>query len=191
MKKIIFCSICAVGLALLLSGCGATKTDDVTVIKNNSKNMKIISQAFDNEASIPAKYTCDGLGINPPFVISGVPENTVSLALVAWDPDVPHAIRTDGNWDHWVVFNINPSTQQINEGQEPDGVHGITTSNTHAYVPPCPPDGQHRYFFKVYALDTTLDLSEDATRADVEQALTGHVLDEAQIMGVYCREGNC
>ena len=152
--------------------------------------MKITSKAFENEGQIPKKYTCEGDGINPDFQIFDVSQETKSLVLLAWDPDVPLSAGTNGNWDHWVVFNIKPTLKKIEEGLEPDGVHGITTSDTHKYVPPCPPDREHRYFFRVCAIDILLNLTEQATRRDVEDAIENHIIDEAQIMGKYCKEIN-
>jgi Raf kinase inhibitor-like YbhB/YbcL family protein len=147
--------------------------------------------AFEDGDKIPKKYTCEGEGINPSFQIIDIPNSAISLVLLSWDPDVPLEAGTNGNWDHWIVFNISTDNVIIDEGVEPEGIHGITTSKTHKYVPPCPPDREHRYFFKIYALDTLLTLSELATRADVEKAMKKHIIDEAQIMGTYCKKVNC
>jgi Raf kinase inhibitor-like YbhB/YbcL family protein len=153
--------------------------------------MYIVSIAFEDGDKIPKKYTCEGEGINPPFQIKEVPKEAKSITLLAWDSDVPLSAGTKGNWDHWIVFNISVDDVIIAEGVEPKGVHGVTTSKTHEYVPPCPPDREHRYFFKIYALDTLLTLSELATRADVERVMKKHIIDEAQIMGTYCKKVNC
>lgn len=150
--------------------------------------MKLTSQAFEHEGSIPPKHTCDGENISPPLSIEGVPEKAKSLALIMDDPDVPKNLREDGMWDHWVVFNIPPSTSEIPEGQEPEGVHGKGTGNNTDYYGPCPPDREHRYFFKLYALDTELDLKEGATKAEVERAMAGHIIEETQLMGRYERQ---
>lgn len=109
--------------------------------------MNLSSPAFEHNSSIPPKYTCDGANINPPLVISNVPEQTQSLVLLMDDPDVPQQLREDGMWDHWVVFNIPPSTTIISENQEPPGVLGKGTGGKLGYHGPCPPDRQHRYFF--------------------------------------------
>lgn len=150
--------------------------------------MVISSPTFDNNSSIPLKYSCDGENISPPLQIADVPTKAKSLALIMDDPDVPKSIRPDGMWDHWVVFNIPTDTQQIPEGQEPNGVHGVGTGGNKEYYGPCPPDREHRYFFKLYALDIQLDLSEGATKVDVEQAMQGHIISQTQLMGRYQRQ---
>ncbi|MFH1354326.1 MAG: YbhB/YbcL family Raf kinase inhibitor-like protein [bacterium] len=149
--------------------------------------MKLTSTEFANNGTIPAKYTCDGEDVNPPLTIAGVPASAKSLVFIANDPDVPKSIREDGTWDHWVVFNISPDTTEIAEGHEPDGVHGMGTGGNTDYHGPCPPDGEHRYFFKLYALDTMLGLDEGASKAAVEQAMAGHVLAGAVLMSRYAR----
>ncbi len=147
--------------------------------------MKITSTQFKHNESIPEKYTCNGENINPPLEFGDIPENAKSLVLIMEDPDVPKHLREDGMWDHWLLWNIDPATQYISEGQEPDAVHGITTGNTLHYVGPCPPDREHRYFFKLYALDTELELKEGATKDELLYAMTGHILDEAELIGLY------
>src|SRR3989344_1501527 len=129
--------------------------------------MKLTSPAFEHGGYIPSKYTCDGENINFSLKISGIPSGTKTLALIMKDPDVPKHIREDGTWIHWVVFNISPVIRGISEGQEPKGVHGITTSNKLKYGGPCPQDREHRYFTKIFALDTELDLPEGATADQV------------------------
>jgi Raf kinase inhibitor-like YbhB/YbcL family protein len=150
--------------------------------------MKLISSAFENEGKIPGKYTCDGKNISPPLAISDVPTGAKSLVLIMDDPDVPKSIRKDGMWDHWVVFNIPPDTREIPEGQEPEGVPGTGTSGDAHYFGPCPPDREHRYFFKLYALDAMLDLPENSDKTSVEKAMKGHVLAETSLMGKYERK---
>ncbi len=150
--------------------------------------MKLTSTVFEHEGKIPSKYTCDGENVNPPLVFSGIPQNAKSLVLIMEDPDVPKHLRPDGMWNHWVVFNIPPDTKGVNENQEPKGTAGITTSNKLKYGGPCPPDREHRYFFKLYALDTTLDLKQGATKEQVLEAIKGHVLAEAELMGRYQRK---
>jgi len=147
--------------------------------------MKIISTQFKHNEHIPAKYTCNGENINPPLEFSDIPEQAKSLALIMEDPDVPKHLREDGMWNHWLLWNIEPSTTQILEGQEPEAIHGITTSNTLNYVGPCPPDREHRYFFKLYALDIELELKEGATKEELLHTMTGHILDEAELIGLY------
>jgi len=149
--------------------------------------MHLTSTAFKHEEKIPSRYTCDGKNVSPPLRIESIPKNAVSLALIMDDPDVPKHIRPDGMWDHWVVFNIPVSITTIKEAAEPFGTHGITTSKTLAYTGPCPPDREHRYFFKVFALDTVLNLPGGSTKKQVLAAINGHILDEAVLMGRYER----
>ncbi len=153
----------------------------------NDKSIIVRSPAFAHEEFIPSKYTCDGENISPPIAIDNIPKETISIVLIMEDPDVPKNIREDGMWNHWVVFNIPPSSGRIGEGEEPNGVHGITTSNTLKYEGPCPPDGEHRYFFKVYALDSILRLNEGATKDEVLETMKGHILSTGELIGKYAR----
>ncbi|MDP2703631.1 MAG: YbhB/YbcL family Raf kinase inhibitor-like protein [bacterium] len=150
--------------------------------------MKLTSSAFLHNGKIPAEYTCDGEDISPSLAISGVPEGAKSLVLIMDDPDVPKNLRADGMWVHWVVFNIPPDVKEIAEGQEPQGTHGKGTSGNLQYKGPCPPDREHRYFFKLYALDAELDLKEGVTKAEVEQAMENHILDKTELVGLYERK---
>jgi len=149
--------------------------------------MKLTSSAFQQGGKIPSKYTCDGPNVNPPFAISDVPAGAKSLALIMDDPDVPKNLRADGMWDHWVVFDIPPTAKEIPEGREPEGVHGAGTGGNLKYSGPCPPDREHRYFFKLYALDKKLGLPEKSTKAQVEKSMEGHILGKAELMGRYER----
>ncbi|MDP3991473.1 MAG: YbhB/YbcL family Raf kinase inhibitor-like protein [Candidatus Colwellbacteria bacterium] len=156
--------------------------------------MKLESSVFEHEGAIPAKYTCDGENISPPMKISDVPQGTESLVLIMDDPDVPKSIRPDGVWDHWLVWNIPPETNEITEGQDlragkqGQWAVGKNTSSRLGYQGPCPPDREHRYFFKLYALDTVLDLSpETTTKSDLEAAMQSHILSQAELMGRYNR----
>lgn len=149
--------------------------------------MKLTSSAFEHGARIPSQYTCDGPNINPPLKISDVPSGARSLVLIMDDPDVPKKLRQDGMWDHWIVYNIPPETREVPEGKEPKGTHGTGTGGNLDYYGPCPPDREHRYFFKLYALDTILDLKPKASKKMVEHAMAGHVLAAAELMGKYER----
>ena len=151
--------------------------------------MKLSSSAFEEGGRIPSKYTCDSDNINPHLEISDVPSGAKTLALIMEDPDVPKNLRPDGMWDHWIVFNIPPDTNQIPEGKEPRGTHGEGTSGNQDYNGPCPPDREHRYFFKLFALDSTLELKEKATKPELEKAMEGHILEKAELMGTYERIG--
>lgn len=152
--------------------------------------MKLTSPAFQNNGKIPSKYTCDGENINPPLTITDVPENTKSLVLIMDDPDIPEIAKKNFNvevWDHWVVFNIPPTLRTIEEGENPPGILGKNTRGNNAYGGPCPPDREHRYFFKLYALDTMLGLREGATKTEVERAMESHILAKVELMGKYAR----
>lgn len=167
----------AVLLLLLLSAACAQET-----VLNEVNTMKLTSPAFENEAMIPPEYTCVGSDISPELNIEGIPENAKSLVLIVDDPDAPA-----GTWDHWIVFNIPPTTKNIPKGNDPEGTSGKNSWGKTGYGGPCPPSGTHRYFFKLYALDTLLDLPEGSSKSEIESAMKGHVLEEAQLMGKYKR----
>jgi len=141
--------------------------------------MKIESPAFEHNEMIPPQYTCQGKDINPRLIISQVPLETKSLALIVDDPDAPA-----GTWTHWVVFDIPPDSTEIKEDTIP-GVQGYNSFGKNDWGGPCPPSGTHRYFFKVYALDAKLNLKEGAKKDEVEAAMKDHILDKAEIIGVY------
>ena len=149
--------------------------------------MKLTSSAFKNNGKIPSKYTCDGKNINPNLEIAEVPEEAVSLVLIMDDPDVPNSIRPDGMWDHWIVFNIPPDTKEINEDSQPQGINGKGTGGKLSYGGPCPPDKEHRYFFKLYALDIKLNIPEGSSKKEVENAMKDHIIAEAVLVGKYKR----
>lgn len=144
------------------------------------KELIIKSSAFEHKGSVSSKYTCDGDDINPPLSIENIPEKTQSLVLIVDDPDAPM-----GTWDHWVAWNI-PPVQKIEENSVP-GTEGLNDFGKHAYGGPCPPSGIHRYFFKIYALDTKLDLNPNSRKKDVEIAMEGHILAKGEIIGLYSR----
>ncbi len=140
--------------------------------------MKLTSPDFENNNYIPKKFTCQGQDINPSLVIAEVPDGTTNLALVVDDPDAPM-----GTWVHWVIFNI-PVTDKIDEGSAP-GTQGITSNGRIGYHGPCPPSGTHRYFFKIYALDTSLDPQKEIDKKGLEKIMRGHILGKADLMGLY------
>ncbi len=144
--------------------------------------MKLSSTAFGHNESIPSKYTCDGADINPPLAVEGIPAGAVSLALIMDDPDAPV-----GTWDHWIIWNIPAATTEIAENSVP-GTQGKNSWKRSNYGGPCPPGGTHRYFFKLYALDTMLELKPNSGKSEVEKAMQGHILAEAQLVGVYRRQ---
>lgn len=147
--------------------------------------MKLTSPAFKEGGKIPTLYTCEGRNINPPLEIHGVPPEAKSLVLLLDDPDVPSFVRTDQMWDHWVIFNLPPTTTHIRENSPPIGTLGRATSGKTGYEGPCPPDREHRYFFKLYALKETLKLPPGSTKKEVEKAMQGLILVECHLMGRY------
>jgi len=147
--------------------------------------MKLTSTAFQDKGIIPSRYTCEGKNINPPLDISGTPQNAKSLVLIMDDPDVPKTLRPDGMYDHWIVFNIPPHTRVIGENSVPAGIQGKNTGGKNQYIGPCPPDREHRYFFKLYALGKMVDLHPGATKKEVEKAMQGHIIAETVLMARY------
>ncbi len=149
--------------------------------------MQLTSPAFEVGGKIPSEYTCDGRNINPELQISGVPKNAQALVLIMDDPDVPDYVRKDKMWVHWIVFNIPPTQTQIAKDSQPTGIPGINTGGELKYQGPCPPDREHRYFFKLYALDAPLNLPRGATKAEIEQAMNNHIVARTELMGKYER----
>lgn len=147
--------------------------------------MKLSSEVFKQNGKIPAKYTCQGLDINPPLDISGVPAEAKSLALIVDDPDVPERVRKDRMWVHWIAFNIEPKLERIREGVSALGTFGSNTAGEAKYMGPCPPDREHRYFFKLYALDCLLQLREGVTKEELLHAMEGHILTQCELIGRY------
>lgn len=146
--------------------------------------MDIKTNAFKNGKEIPARYTCDGVNINPPLTISDVPEDAKALALIVDDPD-----SFAGVWTHWLAWNIPPETKEIGEGSVPKGaIEGVTSFSTTGYGGPCPQKGNHRYFFKLYALDAVLDLQSGAAKEELIESMRGHILTEAEVYGHYERK---
>jgi Raf kinase inhibitor-like YbhB/YbcL family protein len=148
--------------------------------------MQITSSAFKDNTPIPDLYTCAGDDINPPLDISGVPPNALSLVLIVDDPDAPDPSAPKVVWEHWIVWNVAPDTMSIPAGYLPaESVQGTNSWGRTDYGGPCPPIGTHRYFFKLYALDKTLALATTSIKADVEAAMQGHVLAQAELVGLY------
>jgi len=179
-------------LFLGLTLCSATAcvlftTGSVMAPPETHQRMGLASSAFKDGQPIPSLYTCDDKNISPPLVWNGAPGNTASLALIVDDPDAP-----TGVWTHWVVFNLPSDTSQLSENastSDPiagNAKQGMNDFKHVGYGGPCPPAGkQHRYFFKIYALDITLGLPAGASKKDVEAAMTKHILAEGQLMGTY------
>jgi hypothetical protein len=187
MKKIIYIFILFLILLLALVGrfYFFVKKMQEVVEKENSK-LILKSSAFKHGDFIPQRFTGDGDDINPLLEIKNVPPETKSLALIFDDPDA-----TGGEtWIHWVLWNISPDTQYIMEDGVPNGaIVGVNSWGKNSYGGPYPPVGSkpHRYFFKLFALDTTLDIPSSSKASDLERAMNGHILDKAELMGFYKR----
>ena len=153
--------------------------------------LHIYSPAFENGGTIPTKYTCEGADISPPLGWSGVSKEAKSLVLIVDDPDAPDPKAPKMTWVHWVVYDIPPTVKGLEEGIRylpATTQEGLNDWKRTGYGGPCPPIGTHRYFFKLYTLDTVLEFSHIATKAEVEAAMAGHVLQAAELMGRYRKE---
>jgi Raf kinase inhibitor-like YbhB/YbcL family protein len=188
MKLLIYLALDSVVVAIL-AGCGPTSPAGGENEGGNGMQMQMSSTAFKEGEAIPVVYTCDGKNISPPLSWTEVPQGSQSLTLIVDDPDAPA-----GTWVHWVVFNLPPAMSSLSEGasssgrQEQFGIAGTNSFQKSGYGGPCPPKGKpHRYFFKLYALDTMLGLKSGASKADVEKAMQGHILAQGQLMGTYGR----
>lgn len=150
--------------------------------------MEIKSPAFEAGGMIPKQYTCDGQDISPPLAWTAVPDGAKSLALICDDPDAPM-----GTWVHWVIFNLPADLGEMSEHIPPQKTlqngakQGTNDFRKIGYGGPCPPSGEHRYYFKLYALDTKLNLDAGAKKADLLKETEGHILAESQLMGKYQR----
>lgn len=153
--------------------------------------MKIESSAFSDQGAIPVKYTCEGQDVSPPLGWSELPSEAKSLALIMDDPDAPDPKAPRARWVHWVLFNVPPIASGLPENagkQLPAGAaEGWNDWKRLGYGGPCPKAGRHRYVFELYALDTVLDLTRP-TKAQLEQAMQGHVLAQAELIGTYEKE---
>lgn len=151
--------------------------------------MQVESKAFVPGGEIPGRYTCEGENVSPPLAWTGVPASARSLVLVVDDPDAPDPAAPRTTWVHWVVYDIPPARSGLPEdaGAAIDPARSALNGwKAPGYGGPCPPIGRHRYFHKLYALDRELgDLGKNATKADVEKAMAGHVLERAEIVGTY------
>lgn len=144
----------------------------------NNNQLKLISTVFSHNGHIPPLYTCEGKNINPPLKVENIPEATRTLAIIVEDPDAPGGI-----FDHWVVWNISPN-EAIAEGSNV-GINGTNSFGKTGYGGPCPPSGEHRYFFRVFALDAELGLLPGSGKKELNDAMRGHVLASAELMGMY------
>lgn len=152
--------------------------------------LSITSSSFSDRAEMPSKLTCEGSDRSPALAFSGIPPGTRSLALIADDPDAPDPKAPRMTWVHWLLYNLPPDTTGLPEGASaqdfPKGtLSGTTDFKRTTYGGPCPPIGKHRYFFKLYALDTTLPDLKSPTKPALEKAMEGHVLEKTEIVGTY------
>jgi len=175
-------------MAIVLGACTSQSPAAVNKFKYKEPikmeiNMLLTSPTFLNNQYIPAKYSCDGQDINPPLKIEAVPKRAKSLALIVDDPDAPN-----GDWVHWLLWNIQPKIKEIKENSVPTGaIQGLTSFGSNKWGGPCPPNGIHHYYFKLYALDSLLDLENMNDKARLEQAMQGHILEISQLVGLYQR----
>lgn len=153
----------------------------------------LTSTVFNNGKEIPSAYTCEGQGALPPLAWSGAPAGSKSFVLIVDDPDAPDPAAPRKVWLHWLVYNLPPTTTAIassNDPQLPAGtLRGMNDSRRLEYHPPCPPIGRHRYYFRLYALDTMLPDLREPARAQLETAMAGHILGEAVLLGTYQKKG--
>jgi len=140
----------------------------------------VTSPAFVNMGEIPQKHTCKGADVNPELNISGTPDGTKFLVLIVEDPDAPAGV-----WNHWIVWNIFPR-DKIRENTIP-GVQGLNSAGIRTWHGPCPPSGTHRYYFKVYALDTGLTIPPSATKREVLSSMEGHILAQGELVGIVSK----
>ncbi len=146
--------------------------------------LQITSSAFPANGAIPSKYTCDAQSVTPPLAFSGIPAKTQSLVLIVDDPDVPKNLMPSGVFDHWLIWDLAADSNGVVEAA-PEAKRGLNGMGQQGYMGPCPPDREHRYFFKLYALDTVLPELKNATKKDLEKAMEGHTAAHAELLGTY------
>lgn len=193
MKNLMRAKVVALGLMITASivACHSQSKPATPVAETatpNKNELKLTSVAFQQGQPIPRQYTCDGINVSPPLEWSGTPKSAKTIAIIADDPDAPA-----GTWVHWVLYNLPadnigvvenvPSTETLKAGAS----QGKNDFGKIGYGGPCPPSGTHRYFFKVYALDSEVPLTAGATKADLEKAMAGHIVLQGQLMGTYRR----
>jgi Raf kinase inhibitor-like YbhB/YbcL family protein len=168
----------------------ALTTQGVHAKEEQAMTLKLTSSAFEHEGGIPKLHTCQGKDVSPPLAWSGVPENAKSLVLIVDDPDAPDPAAPRMTWVHWVLYNIPPSATGLPQGVSPTELpagtlEAMSDFQRTGYGGPCPPIGRHRYFHKLYALDTVLPNLKKPRKADVEKAMKGHVIEQAVLVGTY------
>jgi len=155
----------------------------VLMMPQTARALDLSTPAFKQGEKIPSKYTCDGAGMNPALTFGGAPANAKQLVLTMHDPDVPKTLMPSGNFDHWMVWDIAPASKGIAEGK--GATMGTNGAGKTGYIGPCPPDREHRYFFRLYALDVPLAGKMFKDRAALEEAMKGHILAQTELMGRY------
>lgn len=183
-------------IAAAACACGGNRSDQEETnsdiddkAKEANMAIELTSTAFGESELIPSKYTCDGEDVSPPLAWDNVPPGTNSLAIICDDPDAPGK-----TWVHWVLFNIPPEATRLPEGIANAEIlnnrarHGVNDFGNFGYGGPCPPSGSHRYVFKIFALDSKLDLTGKVSKQQLESAMQGHILGGGQLIGVYSRE---
>lgn len=172
------------GSAILLVNSGKkqpVKEDQKITQKKIISVMKLTSTAFSHNQSLPDKYSCKGAGINPPLTFNDIPVSAKSLVLTLTDPDAPI-----GTFIHWLIWNIDPKTSEIAENSiPPNTIQGKNTTGSTSFIAPCPPSGTHHYIFTLYALDTVLSLPSSTDKTGLDKAMEGHILDRAELIGLY------
>jgi Raf kinase inhibitor-like YbhB/YbcL family protein len=182
------------GIVLFCNSALAANTDMLPGEKEEIvMSMIITSPSFMRDSAIPARHTCDGVNISPLLKWTGVPAGTKSLALIVDDPDAPNPEEPRMTWVHWVLYNIPPDTNGLPESIAAEGLprgtlQGLNDWHDTGYKGPCPPIGKHRYFFKLYALDTLLPDLKHPAKAALEKAMRGHVLVQSELIGLYQRQ---
>jgi len=176
--------LAAITVAVIVAGVTGCSEEDSTM------QMMMTSTAFEHEGTIPRHYTCEGDDVSPPLAWSGLPEGARSLVLIVDDPDAPDPANPRMTWVHWVLYDIPVTADGLDEdiasSALPSGTReGLNDWKRTGYGGPCPPIGRHRYFHKLYALDTELGDLGVATKAEIERAMKGHVLAEGVLLGTY------
>ena len=185
MKKFILIILATIGFSILffILKNKTIQPFDHSTFQPKGGNMKLTTD-FEHNGNIPSKYTCDGEDLAPELIISEVPKETKELVLIVDDPDAPM-----GTWVHWLVYNLPASTTKIDAKNLPTGSkEGITDFGRIGWGGPCPPNGQHRYFFKLYALDKNLDLPAGVTKPQLEHAIKDNIIEKTELIGLYKRK---
>jgi Raf kinase inhibitor-like YbhB/YbcL family protein len=183
MRRYLLNSLLVTIFILITAAACQTSSSDEELLENQQIPLSVSSPAFDDDGDIPVKYTCDGENLSPPLSWSGVPEDAKSLVLIADDPDAPI-----GTFVHWILFDLSPGTDSLSEGTASAGTEGENSFRQLGYGGPCPPQGStHRYFFKLYALDQSINLESGAAKDEVEEAMQGHILAQGELMGKFGR----